>query len=393
MFSKSPTPSAKAFVDYYNSNNIIPVRQDLTNLESFIFRRNYLYKTLGFPLSFLKGLDVIEFGPGGGYNAVATSYFQPRSYVFVEGSIASISELQKKRAAGDLPATDVEIIESDILDYRDSRKYDLVICEGVIPGQNDPAAMLKHVGSFCRKGGILVTTTTSASSVLSEICRRVLRPAIVSPNRTFLEQTALAANLFRNHLLSLATSTRPIEDWVQDVILQNLQKGEYVFTMLDSINALEDDFEFYSSSPRFLFDDRWYKQVNNSSATSNDLLREQHASISAFFLDFRIPLKAILQVKDVSPLAQIEPLSKLACAIHDKMVEENSFDRLDEFVAVLNDLTAILPGEFDVTKTAICDFTNGIRGLAMGDEKTDFGSFEKWWGRGQQYLSLINKHI
>jgi hypothetical protein len=53
------------FIDFYNGENILPVRQDIEN-PNFFLARSFLYSRLGVPLSFLKGLDVIEFGPGGG---------------------------------------------------------------------------------------------------------------------------------------------------------------------------------------------------------------------------------------------------------------------------------------------------------------------------------------
>lgn len=385
----STTPPAKAFVDYYNTNNIIPVSQDLTDLDAFIFRRNYLYQTLGLPLARIKNLNVIEFGPGGGYNAVATSKFGPERYVFVDATAASIAELHKKQAAGHFRTRNVEIIESDIFDYRDTRRYDLVICEGVIPGQTDPRGMIRHVGSFCEPGGVLFVTTTSASSLLSEICRRVLRPSIMVPGRTFAEQTRIGADVFRSHLKNLATSTRPAEDWVQDSILHNWQHGEFVFTMNDAVTALGDAFEFYSSSPRFLFDDRWYKQVKPGSPSTSELLKQQYPLISAFFLDFRIPLRTVYQITDTDRLDAVESLSKSAFGIHNIIMNTNSYDRLDDFIAVLTELTKVLPDEFEITRMAVRDFSEASRKYATGDMKVDFRSFEKWWGRGQQYLGMV----
>ena len=72
----------RAFVDYYNKHNVIPVRQNLDDFGYFLFRRDYLYRTLGIPLRQLSGRRVIEFGPGGGYNAVATSHYWPDRYVW-----------------------------------------------------------------------------------------------------------------------------------------------------------------------------------------------------------------------------------------------------------------------------------------------------------------------
>ena len=84
------------FIDYYNKYNIIPTSQNLNDFKNFLIQRNQLYSNLGLPLTFIKNKDVIEFGPGGGWNATATSFFQPRSYTFVDGSIKSINEINNK---------------------------------------------------------------------------------------------------------------------------------------------------------------------------------------------------------------------------------------------------------------------------------------------------------
>lgn len=384
--------ATRAFVDYYNAQDIIPVRQDTTD-RNFLFRRDYLYKTLGIPLWQIKNRNVIEFGPGGGFNAVATTFYGPASYVFVDATKVSIAELERKNALGCFKARHVEIVESDIFDYRDSRRYDLVICEGVIPCQDKPQEMLRHVASFCDEGGILILTTMSASSLLSEICRRVLRPSIMRPGRSFSEQSRMGVKLFQNHLRALGTSTRPAEDWVQDMILHDWHKGKYVFTMLDAAAAIADDFEFYSSSPRFLLDGRWYKHVTADAEDTNSLLRQQYVMLDAFLLDFRLPLRDVLQIKDVSRLAAIAPLCEAACVVHDAIVTENSYDRLEDFVGVLNELRSVLPEEFKVTEIALGDFINGIRILAMNENECSFGSFESWWGRGQQYASFSSRMV
>ena len=88
-------------------------------------------------------------------------------------------------------------------------------------------------------------------------------------------------------------------------------------------------------------------------------------------------------------MATIESLSKSASTIHDVIMNENSYDRLGDFLAIITELTKILPEEFEITKRALLDFSKGIQSYASGELKTDFRSFEKWWGRGQQYLGLV----
>jgi len=107
--SNPNTRASNAFIDYYNAQGIIPVRQDLSDTENFIFRRNYLYKTLGVSLRQLKGRSIIEFGPGGGYNAIATSHYNPEHYVFVDATKASLTELNKNGKKRSLAQTTLKL--------------------------------------------------------------------------------------------------------------------------------------------------------------------------------------------------------------------------------------------------------------------------------------------
>ena len=124
----------KAFVDYYNKHNVIPVQQDLDDFGYFLFRREYLYRTLGAPLRSLAGRRVIEFGPGGGYNAVAASHYRPDRYVFVDASKASLAQLAALHAEGKFAARQVDIVESDILAYQDREFIRLRDLRGCDPG-------------------------------------------------------------------------------------------------------------------------------------------------------------------------------------------------------------------------------------------------------------------
>jgi hypothetical protein len=49
----------KAFIDFYNSLNIIPVAQNIDS-PNFISSRNFLYSKLGVPIIFLKDLDILD---------------------------------------------------------------------------------------------------------------------------------------------------------------------------------------------------------------------------------------------------------------------------------------------------------------------------------------------
>jgi SAM-dependent methyltransferase len=378
-----------AFVDYYNKHNVIPVRQNLDDFNYFLFRRDYLYRTLGLPLRQLAGRRLIEFGPGGGYNAVATSHYKPDRYVFVDASKASLAQLAALKAEGKFGAPQVDIVESDVLAYHDRESYDCVICEGVIPAQNHPERVLQKVASFAAPGGVVIITTTSAASFLSEICRRVLRVTIKQRAATFPDQVALSARIFRSHLASLGTSTRPIEDWVIDCILHDFQHGRYVFTMLDAAAALGSNFDFYQSSPRFLIDGLWYKKADPAAPGANALLYSQYGLLAAGLLDYRVPIETALRSR--TPVAHIETLSREACRLHDTILDANDYTALDDFLRVLLELAKSLPEDYGPTRASILDYVESLPRYVAAPESVAFEAFRQWWGRGQQYVSFLRR--
>jgi len=379
----------RSFVDYYNRHNVIPVSQDIEDIDNFIFRRNFLYTKLGIPLQHLKGRSVIEFGPGGGFNAVATSTYKPQSYTFVDASIASIAELNAKLSSGKFGTTNVDIVNSDIFSFNDSRRFDLVVIEGTIPGQTEPEAMLRHVSNFVDAGGLLITTTSSAASLLSEICRRLLRVKIADSNHSFESQVALCTKVFDSHLKSLGTSTRPTADWVIDVILHDWHHGKYVFTLPETAEVLRHDFDFYQSLPSFLIDDRWYKKVGRGSMTSSDMLDLQYPVLAAGLLDYRIPLSTSLS--NQQSMRPIEMLSQRACDFHNSILDSRSYSGLDEFFRVLREISANLPPDYAPTVAALNDFESSLTRFIEDPNVLEFHEFKKWWGRGQQYCSFVRK--
>ena len=69
---------------------------------------------------------MLEFGPGGGFNAIATSTYKPSSYYFVEGSVLGVEQLKYFEKQGKIKADEMKIFESNFLDFKIDKKFDLV---------------------------------------------------------------------------------------------------------------------------------------------------------------------------------------------------------------------------------------------------------------------------
>jgi hypothetical protein len=121
------------FISFYNSIGFAPTRQQKSSTGTLSARRSFLYRTLGIPNIAVQGTDIIEFGPGSGENSKTLISLAPKSYKFVDGSEAVLTNLKDRLSA---TAYGVEVSQfmfsaSDILNYEDGALYELVICEGV----------------------------------------------------------------------------------------------------------------------------------------------------------------------------------------------------------------------------------------------------------------------
>ncbi len=207
----------RAFIDFYGEHKISPVSQNISDLKAHFDRREALYRHLGVIPSFVQGKSVVEFGPGSGHNALYTASLMPSRYVFVEGNPTGLEETQKKLE--DAPF-DTEFVKSHIESFETDERFDIVLCEGVLPWQKDPAGMMQNVAKFVAPGGILIVTTNNEVSALSETLRQLQAALIVDKSLPIMAQVEQLLPVFKEDLNSLKGMSRPHEDWILDQILQ-----------------------------------------------------------------------------------------------------------------------------------------------------------------------------
>ena len=388
------TGKETAYLDYYNDKNIIPVSQPISS--AHFHRRNYLYSTLGINLSSLRNSRVLEFGPGGGFNAQATSKWMPAQYVLVDASNASLDTLRTKLSNGEFASSavcpdSIQIVDSSILSFHTDQLFDLVIAEGLLSAQTHPHEILEHATSFTEKGGVFITSTVSACSVLSETCRKMFLPYIEQVAPHFDEQVAVAEKIFAPHLNALGSGLRPARDWVLDNILHKMSpENQYVFTLSDVITSLDKAFEFHGSSPRFCIDDRFYKKVTDSRYGINSLVLDQMPYIEVSLLDYRVPLTSVIGL-DSGICREIDEYCREAWKIQLKTIADSSYAHLDDYLSTLKSISLLLPLGFQSTKDSIDDFIRVFPHYIDKSRSHSFSSFQSWWGRGQQYISLIRR--
>lgn len=63
--------SKNEYLEYYGKYHISPVNQNIDDLKLHYDRRRKLYRQCGLPVIAFKNANVLEVGPGSGYNTLA----------------------------------------------------------------------------------------------------------------------------------------------------------------------------------------------------------------------------------------------------------------------------------------------------------------------------------
>ena len=368
-----------AFVDFYNENQISPVRQDISDLQLHYARRNNLYRLLGIVPSFLNNKSIIEFGPGSGHNALYSLFLCPKKYVFVDGSPTGLQET-RKNIEKMKTNIDIQYYESLIENFRMDETFDIVFCEGVLPGQVFPQNILKKISKFVAVGGVLVITTVCEVSYLSESLRKIYG-FLKAPKKLLINQrVALLFKEMERHLNTLEGRSRFVSDWILDSMIQPFIGNFFSFS--DAINVLVEEFEFLGSSPSFVNEWHWYKQLPLG-IMRNKVAIEEFKRNTHNFLDYRYMNNSI-------NIAEGDIIRKICKNIVDAMLEfECEKKTIENLIQItkknLEDIIPYLQG-LPLTQKGILEF---LEFLANPHEQIKFQDFASFWGRGQQYLSFV----
>ena len=382
----SPAPLAREpagsspFVDFYRANEISPVAQDISDLDRHFARRAALYRHLGLPPRLLAGRSVIEFGPGSGHNAVYTASLEPARYVLVDGNPVGLERTE--RILAEHGAVAHECALSMIEDYASEERFDIVLCEGVIPLHRDPASMLRHVARFAAARGLVVTTCMDTVSQFAEIMRRLMGALAVDADAPDEHQVEALRPLFMPHLATLTGRSRLVDDWILDVIVRPWVGGA-MLSVADAVAALDEDFDCYGASPHFLTDWRWYKDIRGG---HNDVASAAYWRNLHNLLDYRLTFDPRTEAENRPILEICDDLYALTWQF-EREKDEKTLDQIGERLAALGGRVA----EYSpATAGAILDFHEALAHAGDG-AFGDLGGFAALFGRGQQYLSFIRR--
>ena len=380
----------KPYLSYYTKYNIIPViKLNNQNLKKLSFQRDNLYNVLKLDKKLLLNSSVLEIGPGTGYNAFYLINNKIKSIDLVEGNTPSINYI--KNTLTKIDKKKYKIFNCDFNNFKSNKKYDLVICENVLSGLNNPKDFLKKMSTYVKKDGYLIINCSDTVSLLSEKIRGLISKLILESNlnfknASFEDKTKTLSKIFITHMSSLKSFTRLIDDWVQDVLLYEFwwKKKKY-FSILESIKVVEKKFNFYSSSPSFFEDYTWYKKIKNdhfNNLAKKEFFLNQHNFLDNRTFNFKISIKANIKLNKI-----VDSISNDILTIEPKKVINliKNLNKLEKFYETLG-------YESKLTCKSIRNVSD-ILTEYEGSKKINIkklNSIKKWWGFGTQYVVFKN---
>lgn len=378
------TTKKNPYLDFYAEHNISPVANNV-NLDLHFIQRKALYHHLGITPKCIEERNILEFGPGNGINALFTISMNPDQYILVDANPTGIKNCQKNLEHF-FANKNWKVVDSLIDKFEINEKFDLVICEGLLPNQINPEQMAQYCGKFVKKGGLFTLTCHDMVSTLSETLRCLPGMLLIKNIDDFDEKVSILSDFYKPHLSHLKGMTRTNEEWVIDNILNaEFWQDAPLFSIEEAIDALYDDFEVHLTSPSFHSDWTWYKSIEDVKVHFNSLMIENYWRYMHSFIDWRVtsPPRQEIENKELSQLCR-----DIRTQVKNSLNDNSEINFLLENCQKLSDY---LPDENLVTRHSLKSYIDGLNEyLVKGRINPEkFSSFGAWWGRGMQYISFI----
>jgi len=383
------------FLQFYGANKISPVDQNISDIEIHFKRRLDLYREIGLPTIFFESKEVLEVAPGSGYNSIVIANLPIKLYDLVEPNPTGFDKMVDLFTKTKSNKTEIKFHNITLENYKD-KLYDIVICEGLLPGLNNHEIFLKKLTTHVKVGGILVLTTVDSVSIFFETLRRYLAILLIKNNNLidFNSKVSFLTKTFSNHIASLNGATRSIEDWVIDNLLNPATisiANQNEFSFSKSINLLSDNFIFYGSSPNFISNYKWYKNIQDDFKYNEGII-----------LDYESKIHNLLNMNELG-LISIDNNKLINLTKNFAKVVEEKYSNIENELLFTNnsinsDLSVLQNINYIIKKNklnnsgfAMDEFLNLFKNgnLPSSEDINNMKYFNNAFGRGQQYISFI----
>lgn len=373
------------YIEFYGKNNISPVKQDISDLEKHYKRRNKLYRHCGIPVQAFKNANVLEVGPGGGYNTLAYFQWGIAHIDLVEGNPRGIEEMRELFTKYIISENRYDIIPCMIENYNTEKKYDVIIAEGFIPSIYNQKEVIDKLKELVAENGIIVITCIDYISTFIENMKKMVGILLSANIEGHNEKLKCLVDFFGPQLNKLEGVTRNAEDWVLDNVLNPAASNGMYLSLLEAMDLFGADFEVLGTSPSMFSDYSWYKDLTyDIKADYKKQFNKKRYSLLMANMPEVVVSEQVSYILDSSfkkiEELRIEYLNKMEMSCISQILEElenieiyikENFDEM--FVEVFMELKEVLN----------CIINN--KEITFENYSNLFAAF----GRGQQYISFV----
>lgn len=249
----------KKFIDHLNfylSNSVSPVRQNIKNLKNHFQRRENLYNKLSLSPLLISKSRILEVVPGSGFNSLYTMSKNPIYYELVEPNDTACKDI--KNLLFSKQPKNIRLNKIKIQDFKPVIKYDVILCECWIGSINEEVKILNSFQNKINENGIIVITFQPAIGMLANTLRKIISFKLINRNENIEVKTKKLSYAFSGHLKKLKHMSRLKRDWIIDVLINPATLGSYlapetIFNSLDKCEPLsvypyvEDGWRWYKS--------------------------------------------------------------------------------------------------------------------------------------------------
>ena len=165
----------KKFIDHLNfylSNSVSPVRQNIKNLKNHFQRRENLYNKLSLSPLLISKSRILEVAPGSGFNSLYTMSKNPIYYELVEPNDTACKDI--KNLLFSKQPKNIRLNKIKIQDFKPVIKYDVILCECWIGSINEEVKILNSFQNKINENGIIVITFQPAIGMLANTLRKII---------------------------------------------------------------------------------------------------------------------------------------------------------------------------------------------------------------------------